>query len=83
MNNYEIESITFRVISDIFGFQSYGTYRNINFKEGQIFDRSNAALLYNRIEDEFDIVLNPNEEKTIECTKDIVKIVKSKKWIRQ
>ena len=83
MDNYEIEIITYRVISDIFGIQSYETYSSFNFNESQIFSKSNVAFLYNRIEDEFNIVLSPNEEKTIECTKDIVKIVKSKIAIRQ
>ena len=83
MDNYEIEIITYRVISDIFDIQSYETYSSFNFNEGQIFSKSNVALLYNRIEDEFNIVLNPNEEKTIECIKDIIKIVKSKIAIRQ
>lgn len=83
MDYYEVERITYGVISDIFGFQSYGTYSSFNFNEGQIFSKSNVALLYNRIEDEFKIVLNPDEEKMIECTRDIVKIVKSKIAIRQ
>ena len=78
INSKEIDNIVFNIVFDISEIQFSKYSLKYSLKEYLKFCKTNFALLYNTIEEEFNIVLKSVDERSICTIEDIVKAVKLK-----